>query len=63
MLLYEFDEESSWFYDREEDIERFIYCKVAFDYAGLIIASNEDCATVVRQQEDILFEYKRDHLF
>ena len=61
--ISESSRDSSWFYDKEEDISAVFVAKIAFDYSGLIISSNETCATVVRQQEDILFEYKRDTSF
>ncbi|MFA6302285.1 MAG: SNF2-related protein [Legionella sp.] len=44
------------------DDEYVLYvAKVAFDYNGISIASDDPCETVVRLQEDVLIEYKRDH--
>lgn len=53
-------EVSSLFYNQEEQISAVFIAKIAFDYAGLIIPSTDDCSKVVRQQDDVLFEYKRD---
>ncbi|MCL9685508.1 DEAD/DEAH box helicase [Legionella maioricensis] len=61
--INEDEKESSWFYDKEEDIRALFIAKVAFDYAGLIIGSNEECAKVVRHQDDVLLEYTRDMHF
>ncbi|MFI4917997.1 MAG: SNF2-related protein [Legionellales bacterium] len=37
--------------------------RACFSYAGLITASTDECTSVVRQQEDVLIEYKRDYYF
>ena len=61
--INEFDSESSWFYDRDEDINAVFIAKVSFDYNGLIIPYAEPCLNVMRQQDDVLVEYKRDKDF
>lgn len=61
--INEFDEESSWFYDREEDLNAVFIARVAFDYSGLVIPVSEECPSVVRQQDKVLIEYRRDKRF
>lgn len=61
--INESDKESSWFYDKEENVNALFVARVVFDYSGIIISSRDDCEHVVRQQEDTLFEYKRDKHF
>jgi SNF2 family DNA or RNA helicase len=61
--ISEHEEDSSWFYDKEEDLNASFIAKVAFDYSGLIIASSEECSKVVGQQDGVLLEYKRDMQF
>lgn len=61
--ISESNKESSWFYDKDEDISALFVAKIVFDYSGLTISASEDCDKVVRQQEDVLFEYKRDKQF
>jgi SNF2 family DNA or RNA helicase len=58
--INETEKDSSWFYDNEADMSAVFIARIAFDYSGLVISCNEECATVVRQQEDVLLEYKRD---
>jgi superfamily II DNA or RNA helicase len=61
--LSEASQETSWLYDNEEEFNALFIAKVAFDYAGLIIPSTESCSKVVRHQDNILTEYKRDMAF
>ena len=61
--ISEHEEDSSWFYDKEEDLSASFVATVAFDYSGLIIASSEECSKVVGQQDGVLLEYKRDARF
>jgi len=61
--LNELGREPAWFYEKDEDPNALFVARLAFDYDGLIISSTEECSNVVRQQEDALFEYKRDKQF
>lgn len=61
--LNEFDEKSSWFYDKKEDQNAQYVARISFDYSGLIISSNETCDSVVHQKDEALVEYKRDKIF
>lgn len=55
----EFDEESSWLYDTEEELHVLFIARIIFDYAGLIIAGSDGSETVVCQQDGVLIEYVR----
>ncbi len=55
----EFDEESSWLYDNDEELHALFTARIVFDYSGLLIAGSEVCDTVVCQQEGVLIEYAR----
>lgn len=61
--LNEHDKESSWFNDKDEDINALFVTRVAFDYSGLVISSTDECVSVVRHHDDVLVEYKRDQSF
>ncbi|KTD30709.1 SNF2/RAD54 family transporter domain-containing protein [Legionella moravica] len=61
--INEFESESSWFYERDEDINAVFIAKVSFDYNGLIIPYAESCLNVMHQQDGVLIEYKRDKDF
>ncbi|RUR20270.1 helicase [Legionella sp. km535] len=61
--INEFDSESSWFYERDEDINAVFIAKVSFEYNGLIIPYAESCLNVMHQQDGVLIEYKRDKDF
>ncbi|MDR3443324.1 MAG: DEAD/DEAH box helicase [Legionella sp.] len=61
--ISENDKEFSWLDEDEEELDALFIAQVVFDYAGLIIASSEDCDTVVCQDEDVLIQYKRDKEF
>ncbi|ARB91970.1 DEAD/DEAH box helicase [Legionella longbeachae] len=61
--ISEFDEESSWLYDTDEELHALFTVHVVFDYAGLIITASDQCDTVVRQQEGVLIQYVRDKDF
>lgn len=53
--------ESSWL--DEDDSTAVFIAKVQFDYDGLIVDHHELCEVVVRHQNDLLQEYKRDRNF
>lgn len=55
--------ETSWLYDKDEEINALFTVKLAFDYSGLIIAYEDESSYVVQQQGDTLLEYKRDVSF
>lgn len=57
------NEELAWLYDDEEELNALFTARIVFNYAGLMIASTEDCDTVVVQQGDVLIQYPRDKEF
>ena len=57
------DNEDSWFDGNEGDLGTLFVARVGFDYEGLIIAGDDDCERVVRQDKDLLIEYQRDRDF
>ncbi len=61
--LNEFDNESTWFYEQNEDLEILFVTRVAFDYSGIVISSADSCNSVVQQNDGTLIEYKRDKNF
>lgn len=61
--LNETERDSTSFYEQDSEGEVLFIAKLAFDYDGLIIAHEEQCTSVVRQQGDVLFEYNRDKQF
>jgi len=58
--VHEENEESSWFYDKDNEPDVLFTAHVVFDYAGLIISSSDDCASLMKQQAGVLTQYKRD---
>ncbi len=50
-------------YDDEETSKVLFSVRIMFDYADLLISSNDTCEMVVSQQEDILVQYQRDKSF
>lgn len=61
--IHENGDDSSWFYNKEEDINALFTAKVAFEYAGLMVSVHDECTHVVCRKEDTLIEYKRDKNF
>lgn len=61
--LDDYDKDSTWFYEREEDIEAVFITRVAFDYNGLIIPYMDECNSAVSYQDEVLNEYQRDKEF
>lgn len=61
--LQEHDNELSWLYAEEEEVEATFTAKIVFDYDGLIIQSHDSSPLAVREQDNILIEYKRDAVF
>ncbi|MGL5742762.1 MAG: SNF2-related protein [Legionella sp.] len=61
--ISEFDEESSWLYDTEEELHALFTVRIVFDYAGFMIAGSEACDTVVCHQDGLLIQYQRDKRF
>lgn len=61
--ISEQDDELSWLYDDENDVEALFTARVVFNYAGLMIASSEVCEMAVTKQEDTLIQYPRDKNF
>jgi hypothetical protein len=61
--ISEADTAFSWLYDENKAIEAAFVAKVAFDYAGLIIPWNDPAAVIMREDENVLIEYKRQHSF
>jgi superfamily II DNA or RNA helicase len=58
--INDFDEEISLFHNLDEDINTVFIAKVGFDYNGLIIPHTEESYNVMRQEDGVLVEYKRD---
>ncbi|HRD71093.1 MAG TPA: DEAD/DEAH box helicase [Legionella sp.] len=50
-------------FDHGAEIDGVFTAQIAFDYAGLLIASEEECPSVVTQHESLLIEYIRDFEF
>ncbi|EHL32072.1 DEAD/DEAH box helicase [Legionella drancourtii] len=61
--ISEGNEELSWLYEDEEELNALFTARIVFNYAGLMIASTEECDTVVSQQGDVLIQYQRDKEF
>ncbi len=61
--IHQQDMEYSWLYEEDEAIEAIFIAKLVFDYDGIRIPYNDHCPFVMREQEDILVEYKRDTAF
>lgn len=56
-------DELSWLYDEDEEINAIFIAKIAFDYDGLLVLSQENSSRVMRQKDQSLIEYKRDASF
>ncbi len=61
--IHDSDDEISLFYDIDEESDIIFVAKVNFNYNGLIIPHTEEGQSVMRQEDNILVEYKRDTHF
>jgi hypothetical protein len=57
--INEADVAFSWLYDEHETLEATFIGKVGFDYMGLMIPGSETIPFVMREQDNVLIEYKR----
>ena len=58
--IHQADMEYSWLYEEDQTIEAIFIAKLSFDYGGIRIAHSDPGSFVMREQENTLFEYKRD---
>lgn len=58
--INEFDKETSWYYERDEDLNAVFVAKLAFDYSGMLVPFADEHSRVVSHQDGVLIEYERN---
>ena len=61
--IHQADIEYSWLYEEDEMIDAVFIAKLAFDYGGIRIEHSDPGSFVMREQDNVLFKYKRDSEF